>query len=388
MKKKILLINGSLSIGGLEKALIKFLDFFDFSEYDCDLLLMEHDETLIDRVPPQVKIYRMQKDNPYLDLSFLECIKNSARDRKNIFFVFLYFLLKNGKSVFASHNRESIRKKLMPFDKKYDAAVAFDGFYRKFLANNIKAEKKIVRLSHGSMEKPTKKDIKYLSACDSIVSLTEYMAEFLMKETGLPQNKFAVIPTNFNSDEIVKRAEEYKTERKSKYIFAATSRMVPLKNIEMMIEGMKYLTEKGINDFVCYLIGGPENTEKSRAYEKKMKELAKDLGNRIVFTGTLENPYPYVKAADIFLQTSDMEGLSNSVQEALILGVPVLSTKSAGGMAQIKPGINGELCEIRNTEDFCKKLLYMTENIAEIKAKQIPLKTDNYKNMEKWYSLF
>ena len=46
--------------------------------------------------------------------------------------------------------------------------------------------------------------------------------------------------------------------------------------------------------------------------------------------GFHRNPYPYVKNADLFVCSSDAEGYSTSVVEALILGIPVVTTDCAG----------------------------------------------------------
>lgn len=46
--------------------------------------------------------------------------------------------------------------------------------------------------------------------------------------------------------------------------------------------------------------------------------------------GFQENPYPYIRKADVFVLTSDMEGFSLVVCEALCLGVPVISTAVTG----------------------------------------------------------
>ena len=50
----------------------------------------------------------------------------------------------------------------------------------------------------------------------------------------------------------------------------------------------------------------------------------------------LENPLPYVALSDVYIQTSDVESYGLSIQEALVLGKPVVSTKTIGGEMLLK----------------------------------------------------
>lgn len=71
--------------------------------------------------------------------------------------------------------------------------------------------------------------------------------------------------------------------------------------------------------------GGPD--------EKRLKSLAGELGiqNQVIFTGFVKNPYPIVSGSDVFLMTSASEGISNALLEAMVLGVPTITTSGAGG---------------------------------------------------------
>lgn len=80
--------------------------------------------------------------------------------------------------------------------------------------------------------------------------------------------------------------------------------------------------------------GGPD--------EKRLKSLATELGiqNQVIFTGFVKNPYPIVSGSDVFLMTSASEGISNALLEAMVLGVPTITTSGAGGAEEFM--VHGE----------------------------------------------
>ena len=59
----------------------------------------------------------------------------------------------------------------------------------------------------------------------------------------------------------------------------------------------------------------------------------------------MKNPFGYLKHSDIFISTSLSEGLSLVICEALILGVPVVATKTAGAMDLLDNSKYGILVE-------------------------------------------
>lgn len=63
-----------------------------------------------------------------------------------------------------------------------------------------------------------------------------------------------------------------------------------------------------------------------------------DLKDRVLLPGFQKNPYPWVRHADLFVMSSDSEGLPTVLIEALILGTPVVSTDCPTGPGEILTG--------------------------------------------------
>jgi glycosyltransferase involved in cell wall biosynthesis len=72
--------------------------------------------------------------------------------------------------------------------------------------------------------------------------------------------------------------------------------------------------------------------------EEQLKAQAAGMGmdGAVNFMGFQENPWPYVKHADLFVLSSRYEGLPNALLEVLALGVPVVATDCPGGVREIQ----------------------------------------------------
>ena len=59
-----------------------------------------------------------------------------------------------------------------------------------------------------------------------------------------------------------------------------------------------------------------------------------------------DNPYPYIRRADLYVQPSRFEGYPMTVLEALVLGKPIVSTDNGGAGEMLTEGVTGTLCPI------------------------------------------
>ena len=92
-----------------------------------------------------------------------------------------------------------------------------------------------------------------------------------------------------------------------------------------------------------YLIGygGDEPLIRQRIAEEGME-------GKVIILGKKENPYPYIKACDIYVQPSRYEGNSVTVREAQVLGKPVVVTNYPTAASQIQDGIDGIIVPMDN----------------------------------------
>lgn len=78
-----------------------------------------------------------------------------------------------------------------------------------------------------------------------------------------------------------------------------------------------------------------------------LETLVKDenLADSVRLTGMVKNPYPYIKAADVFVCPSRREGFNIAILEAMTIGVPIIATNSAGPAEILENGKYGMLVD-------------------------------------------
>ena len=120
-------------------------------------------------------------------------------------------------------------------------------------------------------------------------------------------------------------------------------RFSPQKKIEGIPHICAEMERLGVN-FKWYIIGYGPDKEIQEALDKyKMR-------HRMIFLGKKMNPYPYIKACDIYAQPSIYEGKSVTVREAQMLYKPVVITDYPTAKSQIASGVDGVIVPLDEVE--------------------------------------
>jgi glycosyltransferase involved in cell wall biosynthesis len=136
------------------------------------------------------------------------------------------------------------------------------------------------------------------------------------------------IPVN----EILEMSKEFTIEKNSKFTICAVGRFYSEKAYDRLIR-VAALLKQNQYDFEIWIVA-------EGLLYKEMKELTYRLqvNDKIIFWGFQENPYPYIKNADIFISTSKTEAMPLVVCEALCLAKPVITTKTTGPIELLSGG--------------------------------------------------
>lgn len=113
-----------------------------------------------------------------------------------------------------------------------------------------------------------------------------------------------------------RRGNPFRNVRKGPVLFCASGRLVRQKGFDRLVTACRYLAQEGFSFHLWILGEGPER----KTLERMIAE--GNLQGRISLLGQLENPYPYVKAADWLVCSSRSEGYSTVISESLILARP------------------------------------------------------------------
>ena len=346
--KKMLFIMSNLNCGGAEKALVSLLKTIDYSKYEVDLLLFRHEGIFLKQVPEEVNILPEPFGYKYYDMSSIKAIKELLKQGRigdAIRRIKAIFIYKSEKDTYRCGQKvwPYVSKMFGKLNKKYDVAIGYlenNPIY--YCVDNVDAKKKIGFI-HNDYDKLGLNPIGdriYFNKLDNIVTVSEECAEVL--KNRFPENKDKVrVMYNIVSPSIINEMAKEKIDINNAEINLVTvGRLNYQKGYDMAIEACKKLVEKGY-DIKWNVLGEGEERVNLESLIKKYK-----LQDRFILLGIKENPYPYVRNADIYVQTSRFEGKSIAIDEAKILNKPILVTNFTTVRDQISDGVNGLIVDM------------------------------------------
>jgi glycosyltransferase involved in cell wall biosynthesis len=301
--------------GGAERVLIDLLSRFDTNKYNVDLCIIHERGYLLKDIPANINLLHYKHFPRWIWLEEI-CYRH-------LWLYPFYYIC------------EAVAFRLF-IKVKYDAIVSFlEGLSLRYHSFVFKKSNNNISWVHCNIYHEwylhlakwykgyfnSKKHEEYLyNQLASIVFVSEDSRKGFNRTFNAPHPQQMVIH-NFlvNKEEIQSKANEYEVE-KSKFTICCVGRFSQQKRFDKAINIAKILKDKGL-EFELWMLG-EGNLEKE--YKQQIKEL--NLRDNIVFFGYQRNPYPYIRKADIFLLTSDVEGGPLVVCEALCLNVPVVST--------------------------------------------------------------
>ncbi|MBT2709486.1 glycosyltransferase [Pseudomonas sp. ISL-84] len=351
MKRNILFVMNHLVCGGAEKSLLSLLEAMDYSKYNVDLYLFSHKGLFLNKIPKEVTLLPEPENYKYFNMAFKTATEELIKKRKiNTAFnrSILGFLAKTEKNGAVMEQKfwRYLSKSINKIDKDYDIAI---GFQEKnpiyFCVDHVKAKVKIgwIHTDYKKLGIDPEKDKTYFAELDYIVTVSEDLVHILKEQFPESKNKINFIYNIISSSAINKMSLEkvnLKTVNDSSTSIISVGRLAKEKGLDITLDAIDILVKKGY-DIKWYLIG--EGNVKSEL-EKSIK--IRKLEERVVFLGMKENPYPYINIADIFIQSSRYEGKSISINEAKILGKPIVITNFDTAKSHIKDDYNGLIADM------------------------------------------
>lgn len=352
MKKKILFVMNNLNCGGAEKALVSLMQNIDYSNYEVDLYLFKHEGLFLKQLPKEVTLLKAPLEYVFFDMPFFKALLLSLKmGRLDIFFgrIGVTYVYKSINSASAKEQKawNYISKCIPKIDKKYDLSVGYlQRMPNYFCVDKTNAVKK-VGFVHNDYEK-LKMDISidsyYMNQLDAILTVSETCEAILMKTFPQHSHKIAVM-FNIVSPKIIQTLSNAAvTMDTGLKTIVTVGRLNKQKGYELSIEACGILKKQGII-VKWYVLG---DGEERATLEMLIKE--HDVEENFILLGIVENPYPYIKQATIYVQTSRFEGKSIAIDEAKILDKPIVVTNFETVFDQIESEINGIIVPMIPTE--------------------------------------
>ncbi len=348
MKKKLLVVSHALVLGGAERALLGLLESLDPKVWDVDLFLMRHEGELMDLIPGHVRLLPVIRAYTVLARPMKETLKEGH--------LLLTAARLAGKLAANAYSRnrgytESIvgleysHKFTCPFmpriqpDQEYDLAVSFLTPHY-FVAKKVRAKKKIawIHTDYTQVQLNVPSETAMWSAYDHIASISDAVTESFLKVFPSLQERIVLIENILPERLIRRQADQFDAAKEMPPTgtrLLSIGRFCYPKNFDNVPDICSRLLAQGL-DVKWYLIGfgGDEALIRSKIAEVGMED-------HVIVLGKRDNPYPYIKACDVYIQPSRYEGKAVTVREAQMLCKPVIITNYATAPSQLADGVDG-----------------------------------------------
>jgi len=349
-KPRILINMHYMELGGAERALIGLLNAIDTDRVDVDLFLNQHTGAFMPLIPKKINL-----------LPEIPAYSAIERPMKDIFFeghwgVLLGRLL--GKWRLKRYWRKMGVKKdgsytqyafdgVLPFLPSlkhlghYDMAISFlDPPH--IVQDKVDADIKLEWIHTDWSSHTVNRELvaERWAKNDYIVSISQAVTEQFLKV--FPQFKEKIIEIqNILSPEFVRQQAELNEcvdeLNPEGFTICSVGRISYVKNFDSIPHVAKLLKEKGLK-FHWYIVGPGNHCDIDKV------SAANGVEDVVHFVGAKSNPYPWMKACDLYMQPSRIEGNSVTVREAQILGKPVIVTNYPTAKSQVQDGVDGVIC--------------------------------------------
>lgn len=336
MRKKIMFMMPALPGGGAEKVLLDILKNFDYASYEVTLFLEYREGVYLNDVPEKVRILALHPKNTI----WFERLHRVLR----LFHCYAFFHALVYKHMFL---------KLLK-GERFDTIVSFmEGAAVKFHSYIIhKADKNLswvhvdLKQKHWSLDffRNGKDELDAYKKMDKVVFVSEDAKRKFLELYAIKNDKCTVIYNLIDKDAILTLARS-KSVAKKRFTICMVGRLNPQKRYDRAINIAKRLRNDGY-DFDLWIIG-------EGSLEKPLKAMSHGygMGDCIHFLGFQKPSYPYMKGADIYLNTSEAEGYPLVICEALCLGLAIVATDISGS-SEILAGSEYGLLVSEKDEDI------------------------------------
>ena len=187
--------------------------------------------------------------------------------------------------------------------------------------------------------------------------IKNYYSKQIQKKTHIIYNPVneKVFETSYdNDDDNENHKSKIKEERLNRII--SVGRLYPQKNQKMMIEAFAQVSER-YPDWKLVIYGEGYLRKDLESLVERLK-----VKDKVLLPGRCETVIEEVAKSKVFCLSSDYEGMSNAMIEALCVGTPVISTKVSGADELIFDGENGLLVKIGDTEGLAQAFVKLLSN--------------------------
>jgi len=237
--------------------------------------------------------------------------------------------------------------------------------------------KNILSLHGGDIYDPSKKSSPHrhwywrkivrfiLNNCDVLVCQSSNTQKNTIKHFN-PKKEVHIIPLPYEKFKFKKVSRDKLGMKKDRFYLISIGRLVERKGFKYLIQAMKSLPE----EIELNLIGDGPLEEDLKGLTKKLK-----VNSRVHFLGFVseEKKFQYLANSDLYVLSSLHEGFGIVLQEAMQVGLPLVSTNNGGQIDILNNDENALLVEPKSSFDLQKNIL----NLYKDKKRQTFFRKNN-----------
>jgi len=233
---------------------------------------------------------------------------------------------------------------LPSINKKYDIAISYL-WPHYFVAEKVQAKTKIawIHTDFSTVDTDFTMDLQMWNQFNYIMAVSKECKKAFIKKYPTLEKKLIVLE-NITSPDVVRTLADEEISNPmledTRFKLLTVARLSHAKGIDNAVRAFKLLKDRGYHGIAWYVVGYGGD-------EGKIRKIIEENGLKASFIlmGKQLNPYPFMKAADLYVQPSRYEGKAVTVGEAQILAKPVLITNYPTAASQIKDGYDGIICK-------------------------------------------
>ena len=345
-KKRVLFLIDSLDTGGAEKALVDLVNNYKNINMNINVKTIYNEGSYIEKLNKNINYsYVIKKPNIWKKRIVYRVVKYLSPK-----LLYQFFISENYDIEIAFH--ELLSTKVISGSSNNNYKIAW--IHTNMFLNKYKYQ----------MFNNKRQFIKGYNCFDKIVCVSKNIQNDFVKNTNLI-NKTITIYNLIDSNLIYELSNKKcnLTKGKNNFLIVTIGRLEIVKGYDKLCIVINKLKDKYKN-IELWIIG-----EGSQRKNLEKYILDNNLKDNIKLLGFKENPYSYLKQADLFISTSLNEGFRLVVAEAVTLGIPVISTNTDGPREILDNGKYGLLInhDIESIYEALEKVINDKEELNELK---------------------
>jgi len=325
----ILHVIESLEFGGAEKVVVHLANSF-FDEHNVFVCATKRFGELRDQLHPDIQVF---------------CLSGKEGNDLSVTYKILNILKEYNIDILQCHD--------------------WGVYLESVLASIIYGKSRVIHTVHGDympyrsgvvpyIKKSLRHLIEYLFSYKvfKIVPVSRSILDGIRDDIHIPLSKFMVIHNGIPGNS----HKKYTCDKETPVKLITVGRLAPVKNHKMMLDAIACVLSKGYKIQLTIVGDGPEY-EKLVAYSN-----ASGINEYVEFCGFRNDIDKLLSSNDIFLLSSDYEGISIALLESMSTGLPSIATDVGGIPDTIQHNQTGILVEKDNYQSMCNAIIYFIEN--------------------------